>query len=177
MLAFTSVGSSLGLAFCTWRHWLGLHFWKWNMCRFSWALHSVIKFHEDKALSSQERWRVVGRFWGGRGMWVLGLRGQMEQECRQHPDGHAWMCLEAMLCLGGAGITPFWQGGLPPFPAGGPEGRPWDLLLEGDSHEPGGSCNSNDTRASFQRCWHTPTWRWDFFSSRVWKKASISFLF
>ena len=64
MLAFASVGSSFGLTFCTWRHWLGLYFWKWDTCRFSWALHNVIKFHEDKVLSSQECWRVVRRCWG-----------------------------------------------------------------------------------------------------------------
>ena len=61
------------------------------------------------------------------------------------------------------------------FPAGRPEGRPWALLLKGDSHEPGVSWNTNDTRAGSQRCWWAPIWRQDFFSPRVWNKASGSF--
>lgn len=70
--------------------------------------------------------------------------------------------------------SPFRQGGCH-FPAGRPEGRSWNLLLERDSHEPGVSYNNQDTRASFQRCRWVPTWRQDFFSLRVWKKALGSF--
>lgn len=35
----------------------------------------------------------------------MGLRGQMGQECLQRHDRQAWMCPEAVLSLGGTGMS------------------------------------------------------------------------
>lgn len=147
------------------------------MCRFSRALHSVIKFHEYEVVSSQERRRVMGKWRGG-----ADKRGCESWGCEDRRNRNADSALTdkprfaRKLCSAWRGweSAPFRQGGCH-FPAGGPEGRSWNLLLERDSHEPAGSCNNQDTRASFQRCRRVPTWRQDFFSFRVWNKALRSF--
>lgn len=44
----------------------------------------------------------------------MGMRGQIEQECRQPCDGQAWMCMEAFVLPGrdvnrqGGGLVPGW---------------------------------------------------------------------
>ena len=111
------------------------------MCIFSQALHGVIKFHEDKVISSQECWRVMGK-WGGAEEGWCGSWG-CEDRWNRRADGSI---LDKPGCA--LKLCSAWRdrNQLPSsrvgrhFPAGRPEGRLWNLLLERDCHEPGGSC-------------------------------------
>ena len=123
--------------------------------------------------------RNAEEYWGGAGDWGDVSPGAARTDGTGMQTAAWWTRLDVPGSYALLGRTKNWltSGRVRGchFPAGRPEGRPWALLLKGDSHEPGVSWNTNDTRAGSQRCWWAPIWRQDFFSPRVWNKASGSF--
>lgn len=154
MLAFISICYLLGLPCYAWKHLLGLSFCKGKKFADFPDPCIVSKFPEDRVIGAQDlksdeevgRCRFVG-------VWVTGMRGQIEQECSQHCDGQAWMCMEAFVLperdmnWQGGGLVPGWRTGEETM-----ECVAWDY-----SHEPGCSCTNNKIGASFQKYWLTPT--------------------